>query len=51
LANRRELQWTLIGEERAVAERLAVAGAQVREVTSLGLEDAALAFLDGEASA
>jgi ABC-2 type transport system ATP-binding protein len=50
-ANRRELQWTLIGEERAVAERLAVAGAQVREVTSLGLEDAALAFLDGEASA
>jgi ABC-2 type transport system ATP-binding protein len=49
--NRRELQWTLVGEERAVAEKLVLAGAQVREVTSLGLEDAALAFLDGEVAA
>jgi ABC-2 type transport system ATP-binding protein len=44
----REVQGTLVGEERAVAERLALAGAHVREVTSLGLEDAALAFLDEE---
>ena len=46
----RELQWTLVGEEREVTERLALAGAQVREVTSLGLEDAALAFLPEEGS-
>ena len=46
--NRRELQWTLVGDERSVAEKLALTGARVREVTSLGLEDAALAFLDGE---
>jgi ABC-2 type transport system ATP-binding protein len=46
----REVRMTLIGEERAVAERLAAAGAQVREVTTLGLEDAALAFLPEEVS-
>ena len=44
----REVQWTLVGEERAVAERLSLAGATVREVTPLGLEDAALAFLPDE---
>ncbi|HEY0018500.1 MAG TPA: ABC transporter ATP-binding protein [Longimicrobium sp.] len=44
----REVRMTLIGEEREVAERLAAAGAQVREVTTLGLEDAALAFLPEE---
>ncbi|HEX8359901.1 MAG TPA: ABC transporter ATP-binding protein [Longimicrobium sp.] len=46
----REVQCTLVGEEREVAERLALAGAEVREVTPLGLEDAALAFLPGEES-
>jgi ABC-2 type transport system ATP-binding protein len=46
----REAQWTLVGEERDVAERLALAGAQVREVTPLALEDAALAFLSDEGS-
>jgi ABC-2 type transport system ATP-binding protein len=46
----REVRMTLIGEERQVAERLAAAGAQVREVTTLGLEDAALAFLPEEVS-
>ena len=45
----RELQMTLIGEERQVAERLSEAGAHLRDVTSLRLEDAALAFLSNEA--
>ena len=49
-AGGREVQWTLVGEEREVAERLARAGAQVREVAALGLEDAALAFLPEEVS-
>jgi ABC-2 type transport system ATP-binding protein len=44
----REAQWTLIGEERDVAARLAAAGATVREVTPLALEEAALAFLAEE---
>jgi ABC-2 type transport system ATP-binding protein len=44
-ARGREVQWTLVGEERDVTERLALAGAQVRDVTTLRLEDAALAFL------
>jgi ABC-2 type transport system ATP-binding protein len=46
----RELQLTLVGEEREVTERLARAGARVCEVTPLSLEDAALAFLPDEAS-
>jgi ABC-2 type transport system ATP-binding protein len=46
----REMQWTLVGDEREVVQRLAGAGAQVREVTPLGLEDAALAFLAEEVS-
>lgn len=46
----REVRWTLVGEEREVTRRIALAGAQVREVTSLGLEDAALAFLSDEVS-
>ncbi|HEU4885794.1 MAG TPA: ABC transporter ATP-binding protein [Longimicrobium sp.] len=46
----REVQWTLVGEEREVAERLARAGARVRDVAALGLEDAALAFLPEEVS-
>lgn len=46
----REAQWTLIGEERDVAARLAAAGATVRDVTPLALEEAALAFLAEEVS-
>lgn len=45
----RAMQWTLVGEEREVTERLRVTGAEVREVVSLPLEDAALAFLTVEA--
>jgi ABC-2 type transport system ATP-binding protein len=41
----REAQWTLVGDERDLTERLASAGARVRDVKPLTLEDAALAFL------
>ena len=44
----RELQWTLAGEERDVTARLTAAGATIREVAPLALEDAALAFLSEE---
>ena len=44
----REAQWTLAGEERDVTARLAAAGATVRDVTPLALEEAALAFLGEE---
>ena len=44
----REVQWTLIGEERDVTARLAAAGATVRDVAPLALEEAALAFLAEE---
>jgi len=44
----REAQWTLVGEERAVTARLTAAGATVREVKPLTLEEAALAFLAEE---
>ena len=44
----RELQWTLVGEPAELTARLTAAGAEVREVTTLGLEDAALAFLAEE---
>jgi ABC-2 type transport system ATP-binding protein len=44
----REVQWTLVGEERDVTARLAAAGATVRDVTPLALEEAALAFLAEE---
>jgi ABC-2 type transport system ATP-binding protein len=44
----RELQWTLVGEERDVIARLAATGATVREVTPLALEESALAFLNEE---
>jgi ABC-2 type transport system ATP-binding protein len=44
----REAQWTLIGEPEAVTARLIGAGATVREVTPLALEEAALAFMAEE---
>jgi ABC-2 type transport system ATP-binding protein len=47
----REAQWTLSGEERDVTARLTAAGATVRDVTPLTLEEAALAFLAEEGTA
>ncbi|HEY0372684.1 MAG TPA: ABC transporter ATP-binding protein [Thermoanaerobaculia bacterium] len=44
----REMQWTLVGEEPDVTARLTAAGAAVRDVAPLTLEDAALAFLAEE---
>ena len=46
----REVQCTVVGEEREITERLTLAGARVHEVSSLALEDAALAFLPEEAT-
>jgi ABC-2 type transport system ATP-binding protein len=46
----REIQWTLVGEPGDVTARLAGAGATVRDVTPLTLEEAALAFLAEEGS-
>jgi ABC-2 type transport system ATP-binding protein len=44
----REMQWTLVGEEHDVRARLAGAGATVRDVRSLSMEEAALALLSAE---
>jgi ABC-2 type transport system ATP-binding protein len=41
----REAQWTLIGDQRELIDRLTLAGALVRDVQPLALTDAALAFL------
>ena len=46
----REIQWTLIGEEREVTERLTTSGARVLEVSTLRLEEAALALLPDESA-
>ena len=46
----RDVRCTLVGEEREVARRLTAAGARVRQVTRLALEDAALAFLPEDPS-
>jgi hypothetical protein len=46
----RDVQCTLVGDERDVGRRLAATGARVRQVTTLALEDAALAFLPEEPS-
>ena len=46
----REVQCTVVGEEREITARLTLAGAQVHEVASLALEEAALAFLPDEAT-
>jgi ABC-2 type transport system ATP-binding protein len=46
----RNREWTLIGDERALTDRLTQAGALVREVRPLALEDATLVFLTGEVS-
>jgi ABC-2 type transport system ATP-binding protein len=44
----REAQWTLIGDQRQLIDRLTLAGALVREVQPLALADAAVAFLAQE---
>jgi ABC-2 type transport system ATP-binding protein len=46
----RDVRCTLVGEEREVTRRLAGAGARVRQVSTLALEDAALAFLPEDPS-
>ena len=44
----REAQWTLIGDQRELTDRLTLSGALVREVQPMALADAALAFLAQE---
>ncbi len=44
----REALWTLVGDRRELIDRITLAGAMVREVQSLALEDATLALLAGE---
>ncbi|MBI4904051.1 MAG: ABC transporter ATP-binding protein [Acidobacteria bacterium] len=44
----REAQWTLVGDQRELVDRLTLAGAHVREVESLALADAVHAFLAQE---
>ena len=46
----RDVRCTLVGEEREVTRHLAAAGARVRQVSKLPLEDAALAFLPEDPS-
>jgi len=41
----RDVRCTLVGEEQDVTQRLVATGARVRQVSTLALEDAALAFL------
>jgi ABC-2 type transport system ATP-binding protein len=48
-AGGREVQWSLVGDEHDVAARLSAAGASVRDVTPLALEEAALAIISEEA--
>ena len=47
-ANGRDAEWTIVGDERDVAQRLTSSGANVREAQALTFEDAALALLTGE---
>jgi ABC-2 type transport system ATP-binding protein len=47
----REAQWILIGDRTDITARLTSAGATVRDVVSLSLEESALAFLGGEGAA
>jgi ABC-2 type transport system ATP-binding protein len=44
----REVQWTMVGDEREVRDRLTISGARVHDVSSLPLEEAALALLPDE---
>jgi ABC-2 type transport system ATP-binding protein len=47
-AGGREAQWTLVGDQHEMVDRLTMAGAFVREVQPLTLEDATLALLANE---
>ena len=46
----REVQWTVVGDEREIRERLTISGASVRDVSTLPLEEAALALIPDEAA-
>jgi len=46
----RDAQWTIVGDERDITERLTHGGARVREAQPLTFEEAALALLSGEAA-
>jgi ABC-2 type transport system ATP-binding protein len=43
----RNVEWTIVGNEREITERLTLGGASVREVQHLTFEEAALALLSG----
>ena len=43
----RQIDWTVWGEEARVADRLSSSGAVVRDISSLSLDDAAVALLSG----
>jgi ABC-2 type transport system ATP-binding protein len=45
---RQERQWTLVGDQRELIDRLTLSGALVRDVQPLPLEDATLALLTAE---
>jgi ABC-2 type transport system ATP-binding protein len=45
---RHETQWTLVGDQRELIDRLTLSGALVRDVQPLPLEDATLALLAAE---
>ena len=49
-ASGRDAQWTIIGDEREIVERMTQGGARVSEVQPLTFEDAALALLSMEAT-
>jgi ABC-2 type transport system ATP-binding protein len=46
----RDIQCTLVGDEHEVTQRVTATGARVRNVSTLSLEDAALAFLPEDPS-
>jgi ABC-2 type transport system ATP-binding protein len=47
-ADGRDAQWTIIGDEREIADRLTSSGARIRDAQPLTFEEAALALLSGE---
>ncbi|HVF40232.1 MAG TPA: ABC transporter ATP-binding protein [Gemmatimonadaceae bacterium] len=48
-ADGRDAQWTIVGDEREIIERLTLGGARVREAQPITFEEAALALLSEEA--
>lgn len=44
----RDAQWTIVGDEKEIIDRLTLGGARVREAQPLTFEEAALALLSGE---